>query len=124
LTLGSWLQITTEGSAIGRLGPLSSSLSITWIPCSPTATQEQTSPPDNESNFFVALLDGSGEVTTPSNVAVSDVKQFKLHYVPSERHLNWTENPTQRIEMKADTGLPSSNNSKDTNALIHQLKPN
>jgi hypothetical protein len=122
--LGSWLRITTKGSAIGRLGPHSSNPSITWIPCSPTATQEQTSPLDNESNFFVPSLDGSGEVTTPSNVAASGAKQFNSRYVPSERHLNWMENPTQHTEMKADTGWSSSDNSKDTNVLIPRRKPN
>jgi hypothetical protein len=122
--LGSWLRITMKGSAIGRLGPHSSNPSITWIPCSPTATQEQTSPPENESNFFVPLLDGSGKVTTPSNVAMSGAKQFKSRYMPSEQHLNWMENPTRRTKTKADTGWPSSNNSKDTDILIPRRKPN
>jgi hypothetical protein len=81
-------------------------------------------PTGQQIQLFVPLLDRSGEVTTPSNVAALGAKQFKSHYVPSEQHLNWMENPTQRTEMKADTGWPSSNNSKDTNVLIPRCKPN
>ena len=101
-TLGSWLRITTKGSAIGTIGPLSSDRSLTWTPCSPMCTMSAALP------FSGLSLDGSGKVTTPEIVGSSGAKPSKSRYEPSARHSNWTDNPTQRTGLKDDTGFQSN----------------
>jgi hypothetical protein len=69
-----------------------------------TFTQAATSQMANKSTFLAPSLDGSGKEATPEMVAASGAKQFKSRYVPSARHSNWMENPTQCTEPKDATG--------------------
>jgi hypothetical protein len=93
-TLGSWLRIPKSGSAIGVIGPSSSSPSITWTPCSPGPQQDETFQLEQEPSSLEHSLDGSGLASTPKTAMASEPKRFRSCYVPSVRHSNWLENQT------------------------------
>jgi hypothetical protein len=107
-TLGSWLRIPKSGSAIGVIGPSSSSPSITWTPCSPGPQQDETFQSEQEPSSLEHSLDGSGLASTPETATASEPKRFRSRYVPSVRHSNWLENQTRRTGLKDDTGCQSN----------------
>jgi hypothetical protein len=100
-TLASWRRITKKGSVIGSIGQTSSHPSVTWIPSS------QTSPPPNESNSSLPLLNMSATVA-----AVADNKSgpapSKSLSAPSARLSKWTDARTHYTAPKAATGSPSN----------------
>jgi hypothetical protein len=96
-TLGSWLQVTKTGSAIGHIGQSTLPPSLEWMKCS----LECQTPP--ESTSFLVLLTGSGGATTGMTLK-SELAPFKLRYVPSERPLNWMDFPTPPTAAKESTG--------------------
>jgi hypothetical protein len=97
-TLGSWLRITTRGSAIGRIGRSTSVPSVEWTPCSPMC---QT---PSESTSFLVSLSGSGEVTTGRAIK-SELAPFKSRFVPSARPSNWMDSQIPPTAAKGNTGL-------------------
>jgi hypothetical protein len=81
--------------------------SMTWTQCSPIHETSVTSQPAPETPCLEHSLDGSGLESTHKTVASeSSAKWFKLHYVPSEQLLIWTENQTQHIALKDNIGWP------------------
>jgi hypothetical protein len=96
-TLGSWLQITTKGSAIGSIGRSTSVPSVDWTPCSPMC---QT---PSESTSFSVSLSGSGEAITGTAIK-SELAPFKSRFVPSERRSNWMDSQTPPTEARGSTG--------------------
>jgi hypothetical protein len=96
-TLGSWLRITTRGSAIGRIGKSTLPPFVEWMPCSPLC---QT--PSALTSSSVSLT-GSGEVTTGMAIRC-ELAPFKSRFVPSARRSNWRDSPTPPTEAKENTG--------------------
>jgi hypothetical protein len=87
-TLGSWLRLTTKGSAIGRME---------WTPCSSMCQIP------SESTSFSVSLSGSGEVTTGRAIK-SELAPFKSRFVPSARPLNWMDSQIPPTAAKENTG--------------------
>jgi hypothetical protein len=106
-TLGSWLQITTKGSAIGVFGSTTSPRSVVWTPCSPHC-QTPTA-----SNSFSDSLTGSGTATTGTALK-SELAPFKSRFVRSARPSNWMESVTLPIAAKESTGSKFNESSKPT----------
>ena len=96
-TLGSWLRLTTKGSAIGRIGKPTSNRSITWTPCSPTSQSPHASISSS------ASLAESAVAITGMDVK-SALAPYRSRYVPSARPSNWRDCPTQPTAVKDGTG--------------------
>jgi hypothetical protein len=116
-TLGSWLRITTKGSAIGNFGQNSSSPSMEWTPCSPLC---QT---PTESTSFSASLSGHGQEITGTAIK-SELAPFKSRFVPSARRSNWKDSPTLPTAAQGSIGCQSNAKSRRTAGKTPQPSTN
>jgi hypothetical protein len=95
--LGTWLQLTAKGSAIGTFGLTTLPPSMTWTSCSPRC---QT---PSALNSFSASLAGSGGATTWMALK-SELALFRSRFVPLARSLNWLDSKTPPTKVKESTG--------------------
>jgi hypothetical protein len=84
--MGSWLRLRKSACDIGRIGPTSPN-SFTWTPFS----EASTPPTELHSSRLLPVMSVKGKRVEDTESALA---QFRTHFAPSARPLNWTSNPT------------------------------
>jgi hypothetical protein len=84
--MGSWLRLTKSACNIGRIGPTLPN-NFTWTPFSKASTP----PTELHSSPLLPVTSVKGKRVEDTESALA---QFRTHFAPSARPLNWTSNPT------------------------------
>jgi hypothetical protein len=100
---GSWLRLKKSGCDIGLTGSTSAPTSIKWTRISEELKQQL------EFTSSAPLPVGSVKGMQVEDIK-SELAQFKRHFAPSARPLNWTASPTPSTNPRpmGPTGAPST----------------
>ena len=120
LPMGQWMRLTTKGHDIGTIGKASSD-PIMWTPALKDCLMT------NKSSSSAPLLQKCEQGLTDEAIK-SAVARCKSRFGPSERPVNWLQNPipptTGTTPTAPPTGSASHSSLKATAEQTHRHKPN